>query len=680
MFKNTNHYILSYLLSLFIISFILISCNDKKTPEAVNGVIDLTNIDILNVSPIEIKGEWLVKEDVFFDNYENFLESDYATINIPSSIGNNYAASYYVKIIVSDNLIGKTLMIKNFDINTAGKFFVNNTEIFSVGSPSLTKDKSTASYYREKKSFKVNNNEIHLLIHFSNYEILNGGINKPPVIGNPDTIEKNDSIQLFLNIFIIGTITIMGFYHLVLFFIRRKNYTALFFSILSLAVIIRTLLLETYLYYIFKDNYILLVKIEYSTFFSIVSSFLFFVYHLYPKDFSIKLIRYIGYILITFIVLTLFLPLYVGTYLNLVNQLITLFAIIYVFYGIFRALKKNRDDIYIFIISITLILLTTINDILYFLRVIETTQLAHYGMFLFILFQAAVLSLRFSRAFTENELLRYNLEEIVDERTKELQEKTNELKNINDKNREDLMVAQKIQKRLIPVNFDNTNLKISSLYKPMENLGGDLFDLYEINKNKTAGVILDVCGHGIPAALITIMAKVLFSYAVKVYDSPSDIIGYINNELIETTGNSGDYLTSFFFIIEFPSNKNDKILMKYCNAGHNDIYVQNENNQLNSLSINNPIVGAVKDISFETKEVFITNNDRIFLYTDGLIEAMNNKNETFGSESLKELIISNRSISSEKLINIIDNSIISFTESEVNTDDIAIMIIDIIKN
>lgn len=279
-----------------------------------------------------------------------------------------------------------------------------------------------------------------------------------------------------------------------------------------------------------------------------------------------------------------------ASYVNRINQIISIIIAVYIAAGTIRSLYFRRKDSIILSAGIIIMLFSLVNDILHYMRIINTIQTAHIAISVFILFQAAVLAVRFSRAFTENENLNRNLEKLVTERTNELQTILNDMQEIDKVNKNDLMVAQSIQCKLIPTNFpDLKNIKFYSSYLPMEALGGDLFDIYVIDKNKTACMILDVCGHGIPAALITTMAKILFSNAVKMFDNVSDIIRFVNSELYEITQNTGDYLTAFFCIID-----TDLMNIKYINAGHSEIILIKDDGKITLLKNNTIFIGVMK--------------------------------------------------------------------------------------
>ena len=187
---------------------------------------------------------------------------------------------------------------------------------------------------------------------------------------------------------------------------------------------------------------------------------------------------------------------------------------------------------------------------------------------------------------------RNNMELLVKKRTDELNRNVEQLTEANEQNKRELIMAQKIQSSLIPKVFPETKLlQFSSKYMPMEALGGDLYDVYQISDKVFSVMILDVCGHGVPAALITTMAKMSFSNNAKKYNTPHEVISNVNMELTEILENSGNFLTAFYAIIDIKEKT-----ITYTNAGHNMMYILHVNQTISYLPNNGPVIGIAKNI------------------------------------------------------------------------------------
>jgi serine phosphatase RsbU (regulator of sigma subunit) len=268
-----------------------------------------------------------------------------------------------------------------------------------------------------------------------------------------------------------------------------------------------------------------------------------------------------------------------------------------------------------------------------------------------------------------------NLEEQVRNRTEELNKKNIELEKAYEENKKELAMAQKIQTSLIPNVFPETKkLSFHGLYLPMETIGGDLYDVHQITESKWGIVILDVCGHGVPAALITTMAKISFNANSKKFFKASEVIAAVNNELCEAIQDTGDYFTAFYCIIDTDTHTID-----YVNAAHNDLYILRSDSTLDTMAQTGPVVGVMKNLEYASETIGFSNGDRLIMYTDGVIEARNEHRELYDSHRLKEMIIANKNQNLRDFVSIIYNDIIKFKNNTPNDDDIAMLTIDMNK-
>ena len=267
-----------------------------------------------------------------------------------------------------------------------------------------------------------------------------------------------------------------------------------------------------------------------------------------------------------------------------------------------------------------------------------------------------------------------NMEQLVQRRTKELNKTVTQLTETHEQNKRELAMAQKIQSSLIPKVFPETRLlQFSSKYMPMEALGGDLYDVYQISDKVFSVMILDVCGHGVPAALITAMAKTSFSNNTKLIKKPNDVVFNVNNELFDSINGNGDYFTAFYGVIDM-----EKGLLSYCNAGHNPIFLAHTDGSIDKLENNGPVVGVVRDISFPSTCHSLRNGDRLVLYTNGVIEARNERAALYGEKRLMDIIIQNMNTDVNTFTEHVFSDLQSFCGKSPRCDDIALFATDIV--
>jgi len=283
--------------------------------------------------------------------------------------------------------------------------------------------------------------------------------------------------------------------------------------------------------------------------------------------------------------------------------------------------------------------------------------------------------LEIERQSKEIENYNKNLELLVQERTHELEKSNNELLKINERIKAELQIAQKIQLAIIPKVLPVSDfINLSGKYMPMTDLGGDYYDVFNIDENKIVVLIADVCGHGVPAALITSMAK--FSFRNHSYSgrSTSEVLKRVNEELYSIIGKE-EYLTVFYGIIDI-----EKGILEYTNAGHNDVYILKENGNIEVLPANSYLVGFMNNIDFVSNSISLEKGDRIVLYTDGIPEAKNSNKDLFGYERLKDILLRSKNLIAEKAVNFLMNEVNNYIGDYPQNDDMTLLFVDIIKD
>jgi sigma-B regulation protein RsbU (phosphoserine phosphatase) len=212
------------------------------------------------------------------------------------------------------------------------------------------------------------------------------------------------------------------------------------------------------------------------------------------------------------------------------------------------------------------------------------------------------------------------LENKIHERTKELDDV---LKNLQakDLNYEmELRLASDLQKCLIPSkNKLYPFIKSEYYYDFIMQVGGDFFDIIPQKDNMLSIYIADASGHGIPAALLSMMYKICFTNALVRYENPVEIFLEVNRQ-IEQVLETYDYLTAFLLIIEKDGN------VHYSSAAHRPVFLFRKNkNSVEILHTKGMFLGMKMNIEngYESKETKLEVGDRILLFTDGVIEIEN---------------------------------------------------------
>ncbi len=243
----------------------------------------------------------------------------------------------------------------------------------------------------------------------------------------------------------------------------------------------------------------------------------------------------------------------------------------------------------------------------------------------------------------------------------------------------ELQLASDIQRNIMPSKVNKfKNYEIEYLFEPSQNIGGDFCDIIELSDSKVAVIFADISGHGIPASLLSSMLKVyIMNYAHQVQKT-NELLDLINEEIIKVFP-KGKFVSAFYLIIDLNENT-----MRYCKASQeNGLFFKNDINEILELKTEGQILGLFSKkifpdiINFEEKEIKFEENDRLILYTDGIIEAKNDQEEYYGLDRLKNIISEN--MNRKSILEIIRNDLEKFVNSKKLEDDLTLMTIYRVK-
>ncbi|WCL50245.1 SpoIIE family protein phosphatase [Leptospira sp. GIMC2001] len=226
----------------------------------------------------------------------------------------------------------------------------------------------------------------------------------------------------------------------------------------------------------------------------------------------------------------------------------------------------------------------------------------------------------------------------------------------------ELVLARDIQSKLLPTQLpDIKGYNFAALYIPLDEVGGDFYDIYEKN-DKTYIFICDVSGHGVPACLIASMVKMVFQSEMKKNVGISRIMKGINSSLYSIIGNN--FVTAC--IVELDPQKNS---LKYTTAGHPPFYHVSKGRIQEHKTIGKPL-GVLPNANFEESTIYPSQGDIVFLYTDGIVECMNQSGEFYGEERLEDFLTRSSEYEPKEIIEALREELKGFLGQENYEDDI----------
>jgi sigma-B regulation protein RsbU (phosphoserine phosphatase) len=215
-------------------------------------------------------------------------------------------------------------------------------------------------------------------------------------------------------------------------------------------------------------------------------------------------------------------------------------------------------------------------------------------------------------------------------------------------------------------------VELAALNSPAREVGGDFYDFIPVCQDKWGLVIADVSGKGIPAALFMASSRTLVR-ANAIGNPTASQATRRANDLIVEDDRANMFVTLFYSVLD-PTRKT----LSYVNAGHNPpLMFRRESRDIMLLQAKGIALGVVPNIELEEREISLRKGDVVVLYTDGVTEAVNDREEQFGQQRLIQLVEEGRNLAAQELVTRIQQGVTAFSTGQPQFDDITIMVIKV---
>ncbi len=239
----------------------------------------------------------------------------------------------------------------------------------------------------------------------------------------------------------------------------------------------------------------------------------------------------------------------------------------------------------------------------------------------------------------------------------------------------ELNVATKIQADMLPSIFpafpEREDFNIYASMTPAKEVGGDFYDFFIVDENRLVMVMADVSGKGIPAALFMVISKTLLKNYAQSGMSAKEILETVNNKLCENN-QAEMFVTVWIGILDFSTGK-----MVCANAGHEypAIYRKGGNYEL-LKDKHGFVLGGMENIRQYEYEIQLHAGDKVFLYTDGVTEATDAKEELYGDTRMVSVLNTVVDGTMEETLAAVKNDIDRFVGDVPQFDDITMMCLE----
>jgi sigma-B regulation protein RsbU (phosphoserine phosphatase) len=209
-----------------------------------------------------------------------------------------------------------------------------------------------------------------------------------------------------------------------------------------------------------------------------------------------------------------------------------------------------------------------------------------------------------------------------------------------------LEIAKGIQQSFLPESTPEIEgIDLAAVNLPAWEVGGDFYDFIPITEDKWGLAIADVSGKGVPAALFMALSRTLIRASTARNPTVANAIRQAN-ELILEDSKSSMFVTLFYAIVD-----SKKMNLTYVNAGHNPpLLLRETSGEIILLKAKGIALGVIEDVKLQEVEIELNSGDIIVLYTDGVTEAINEKEEQFGQERLISVIRDNHTLPAQDII------------------------------
>jgi phosphoserine phosphatase RsbU/P len=237
---------------------------------------------------------------------------------------------------------------------------------------------------------------------------------------------------------------------------------------------------------------------------------------------------------------------------------------------------------------------------------------------------------------------------------------------------QELEHAAQIQQSILPHKFpafpDRKDFELHAAMVPAKEVGGDFFDFFLLDAEHLGFVIGDVSGKGVPAALFMAVSRTLLRAFAQHRASPGECLAYMNSNLTAQS-DSAMFTTVFYGILDTRTGE-----LQFANGGHNRPYVLAVNGNPRPLSDESgPIVGIMDGFSYETYAGRLAPGETLVLYTDGVTEARDNKDEFFGDKRLEDLLSAHCAEPVPQLVASLHAAVQEFATGVPQADDITVL-------
>ena len=277
----------------------------------------------------------------------------------------------------------------------------------------------------------------------------------------------------------------------------------------------------------------------------------------------------------------------------------------------------------------------------------------------------------FQRMAREVQARREHLEALVAERTLDLENKNALLDEANRRMEEELSIAHALQHAILPKTLPpDTAYSGDAMMTPAREMAGDFYDYFTLPDGRLGLVIADVSGKGVAAAFFMAITRTVMRTAAQEIGEAGRCMRMVNDRI--STENPHDLFVTLFYGILDPATGR----LTYANAGHNAPFLIRNDGAIETLPLTGGIaVGVLPELQYDEESLTLNVGDTLFLYTDGISEAMNMRGETFDESRIETALSIGPEAPVDTVIGSVTLAVGEFVGEAEQSDDITCLVL-----
>ncbi len=261
---------------------------------------------------------------------------------------------------------------------------------------------------------------------------------------------------------------------------------------------------------------------------------------------------------------------------------------------------------------------------------------------------------------------------------REFNQMTSKIKEATEKEKESAIMeeqiemAKEIQEGLNPTGFyDKGGIQLKGHTRAARGVGGDYFDYIDINEDKVGALISDVSGKGVPASLVMVMIRTVFTSYISRGDVDCASVVRAINESLSADFAIDKFATLFFLIYDRTTEE-----LTFSNAGHGPLLCYRASKRSCTVTkLDGVPIGIDEDSEYKQAKVKLHSGDMVILYTDGVTEMRNEQQEEYGLQRVNRLVVENSHLSAEEFVRLMVDDLEKFRGQEPPHDDTTILVL-----